>query len=191
MNRITRLSAIALAGVSALLVAGCNDDNGGSSSAAKPAQSAAATAQPSSPAAAPSAGSAAPAQKSSAPAAAGGDNSITFSGGHGTYKFTEMNCLGAKDASGKLAMTATTADGNKANAIITFESGKASLLLTVSDSGGDAVWTGEAAIGSTASRTANAVKLAGLPVTKTSAAGMSDGITATGTLTCSDTAALL
>ncbi|MDH6577769.1 hypothetical protein [Kitasatospora sp. MAP5-34] len=85
-------------------------------------------------------------------------------------------------------MTAASGDGGETgvSAVLGFDGSTYSLVLTVNGAT-PVMWTGQSAAGAVASRTVDTVKLAGLAVTQPTGSTA----TATGTLTCSGTQALL
>jgi hypothetical protein len=181
MNRITRLSAVMVAGLSAALVTGCSA--GSSPAPVKPAQpAAAAPTQPAAPSG----------QAASAAAKGDGSGTLTLSGNHGVLTFDTVACAGSRDVSGKLVVTAGSKENDKDSAILTFGGdGKANLLLNTGNEATAVMWAGEASVGATASRTLDTVTLNALPVTAATLAGETDGITISGKLTCGSTDALL
>ncbi|MDH6114026.1 hypothetical protein P3T36_002847 [Kitasatospora sp. MAP12-15] len=159
----------ALAGLPLLLVTGCGSSP--SSTATAPIPPAAAPAVTGTP--------------SSSDGTSGGTLTLTGTGG-AAFHFDNAACLGKKDPAGDIVLTATSStDG--ATAVLSFQSGKPSLLLTPSGSSGT-IWStaGDAAPG-TASRTVDTITLKAMPVSQLTG----QSATASGTLTCSGTQALL
>ncbi|MER7674575.1 hypothetical protein ABTY61_39780 [Kitasatospora sp. NPDC096128] len=174
------MSAVMVAGLSAALVTGCS--SGSSPASDQATQSVAVTRQPAAPS-----GQAAPIE-----AKGDGSGTLTLSGNHGVFKFDSVSCAGSRDVSGKLVATAGSKDDEKVSAILSFGGdGKFNLLLTNGDEATPVLWAGEASTGATASRTLDTVTLNALPVTAATMAGETDGITASGKLTCGSTDALL
>ncbi|MFI6156860.1 hypothetical protein ACIBCA_29730 [Kitasatospora sp. NPDC051170] len=193
---MTRVGAVALVGASAFLLTACNDDAKSDTAAptsAAAAPTSAAAAAPTTAAAAPTTAAAAPTTPAATAAPAGGaagTNTVVITGkGGATYTFAEVNCLGAKDTSGKLVLTGENKTGaKKLGLIVTFDgAGKMGMVLTEGEDAGATVWTAQSAVGASASRTVDTVKFTNLPAAQmTGATG-----TASGSFKCESQDALL
>ncbi|WP_052707494.1 hypothetical protein [Streptomyces rubellomurinus] len=189
------LLAVAAAGLAALVVAGCGSSDS-KSPAAAPTSAAPTPPAAGSPAATPTGADAttAPATPSGDPAAvpapgsASGDSSLslTGSGGSGSYAYRLVNCVGEAKPTGWLTISPVPKGDTVVVTALAFKDGQAELLLTTKDGNRITTWKGKAPVGEHASRTGNAAKLTGLPVTDDKGATG----TVSGTLTCANTLGL-
>ncbi|MFF2081410.1 hypothetical protein ACFVXG_42395 [Kitasatospora sp. NPDC058162] len=204
---MTRVVPAVLLGTSVLLLSACGpSDSSGSSPSTKAAApdssapgAAISSTTGSAPADAPTptapataAAPSKPAGGSGGAAAPGGANTLTITGSKGgTFQFDPAGCLGKKSPSGGLTLTAAGGPDKKVALVVTFDGqGQVALVLTVGGDAGDdkaAVWGGKAAVGATVSRTEDAVKIVGLPVSQ-----LPDAVDATvsGSLKCESADAL-
>ncbi|MFD7453324.1 hypothetical protein [Kitasatospora sp. NPDC059827] len=203
---MTRVVPAALLGASVLLLSACSSSassvSSSSTKAAAPDSSAPGAALSSTTGSAPAdvptptataTAPSKPAGGSGGAAAPGGANTLTITGSKGgTFQFETAACLGKKSPSGALTLTAAGGSDKKVALVVTFDGqGQMGLVMTIGGDTGDdkaVVWAGKAAVGAKASRTEDAVKIVGLPVSQ-----LPDAVeaTASGALKCEAMDALL